>query len=405
MITYEYTARDPRTGNKIQAEVQAESERAAARLVKDQGYAPIEIKVKKESGGTFGKFKSRIKTKDRIIFARQLATLINAGLPLVQSLRTVLGQTRSKPLKIIISEVIASVEAGQPLSQSLGRYPKVFGHIFVSLVAAGEASGTLDQALERVATQQEKDAEIVGKVRGAMIYPAIVLLVMGAVMVFMMVSVLPQVEEVYAGIKDAQLPLITRVLLAMSNALIRFWWIFLIVIGVLGFFSFRWIQTPAGRSFLDRAKMRMPPFSQLFMKLYMARFARIGTTLVASGVPLIQMIEITAEVVNNTHIAASLNRAIDKVRGGKALSSALEGDENFLELVPNMLKIGEQSGAIQEMLGKTADYYEKEVDTQIKTISTLIEPLLMVVLGIVAFIIVAAILLPIYQLSGKSIVR
>lgn len=402
MLTYKYTARDPSTGNKVKAEVQADSEQAAAKLIRNEGLAPIEISAKDGNSGN-GRYFNRVRTKDRIIFARQLSTLINAGLPLVQSLRSVTDQTTSKPLKLVGMQIITDVESGSTLAAALGKHPNVFNQVFVSLIAAGEASGTLDASLDRIALQQEKDAEIVSKVRSAMVYPAIVALVMLGVVTFMIVSVLPQVENLYDGLPQAgQLPLVTRVLLVISHFIIGYWWVVLLFVGFAVFMTTRYVNTLGGRRIMDRVKMKVWPVGPLFMKLYMARFARAGTTLVASGVPLIQMLTITADAVSNVHIQASLERAIEKVKGGKALSSTLEGDSNFLPLVPNMLKIGEQSGQIEQMLAKVADYYEKEVDNQIKTISTIIEPVMMIMLGIVALIIVAAVLLPIYSLVGKS---
>lgn len=405
MLTFRYTARDSSTGEKITSEVQADNEQSAAKLIKQQGLAPVDIEAVDGSQSTFGKFRGRIKTKDKVLFSRQLSTLINAGLPLVQSLRNVASQTSSKPFKVIINQIITDVEAGSALSAAMARHPQAFNQVYVSLVAAGETSGTLDQSLERLANQQEKDAELISKVRGAMVYPAIVLVVMGAVVGFMVIKVIPQVKVLYDGIPGAHLPLITRILIGFSNFVIHFWWIIAILLVVAGFFLSRWARTLGGKRYVDKLKMRMPPIGPLFMKMYMARFARTGTTLVASGVPLIQMLEITGDSVNNIHIKESIDRAIEKVKSGKALSQALEGDPNFLELVPNMLHIGEQSGSIEQMLAKTADYYEREVDNEIKAISTVIEPILMVILGVVAFIIVAAVLLPIYSLAGQTIIN
>lgn len=403
MLTFKYEARDSRTGEKVKAEVQADSEQAAAKLIKEAGLAPLSITPKDAGGnGLLDRFKNRVKPKDRILFARQLSTLINAGLPLVQSLRSVFDQTQSKPLKVIISQVISDVEAGSTLSNALAKYPKVFNQIFVNLIAAGETSGTLDRALERIAFQQEKDAEIMAKVRGAMAYPAIVLLVMLGVMGFMIVSVLPQVENIYKDMKGASLPITTRLLLAVSNFVINYWWVVIIILVLVAFFTTKWARSGPGKEVVDKAKMKAWPIGELFMKLYMARFARTAATLVASGVPLLQVLDIVSKSISNVHVERSIVKAMDKVRGGKALSVALENDPNFLELVPKMLKIGEESGQIEQMLEKIADYYEKEVDQQIKTISTIIEPVMMIALGIVAFILVAAILLPIYGLAGQS---
>ncbi len=403
MLTFKYTARDPVTGKKINSEVVAESEQAAAKLVQAQGLSPLEIRAK--GGGSTneaGRFRGRIKAKDKVLFSRQLATLINAGLPLVQSLRNVSGQTQNKKLQIIINQVINDVEAGMSFSAALAKHPTVFDEVFVNLVAAGEASGTLDKTLERIANQKEKDAEILSKVRGAMIYPLIVLLVMSGVVIFMVVSVIPAVEEVYKGLPGAQLPWITRFLVGLAHFTVRFWWLEIIIVAVVVFASSRWARTLGGKRVIDRLKMRAWPIGRLFMKVYMARFTRVGATLVASGVPLIQMLEISGRSINNIHIEESLDRAVEKVKGGRALSDSLKGDPNFLPLVPDMLHIGEQSGAVEQMLSKTADYYEKEVDNEIKAISTTIEPVLMIIMGIIAIVIVVAVLLPVYGLVGSD---
>lgn len=404
MIDYKYTARNPKTGEKVNSRVQADSIANASKLVKEQGLVPITIKPENELHGPLAGIRSRISTKDKVVFSRQMATLVAAGLPLVQSLRNVLEQTQNKAFRIVISKIIGDVEAGKPLSDAMRKHPTVFSNVFVSLIAAGEISGTLDQSLERVANQQEKDAEIMSKVRGAMVYPVIVLLVMVAVVVFMLLTVLPQVEVLYDGLQGAgELPIFTRVLLVVSHFIQDFWFIVLAVFGVLIFITSKWARTLGGKTVIDKLKMKAWPIGPLFMKLYMARFARTGTTMVGSGVPLLQTLEVIAEAVNNVHIRKSILAAIEKVKGGKALSEAIRGDPNFLRLVPDMLKIGEESGQIESMMEKTAVYFEKEVDNQIKTVSTIIEPVMMVILGVFALIIVAAILLPIYGLAGKNV--
>ncbi len=399
MLTFDYEAKDSKSGKKIKAQVQADNEQAAAKLIREQGYTPLNIKAL--SGDN--KFSlRRVRIKDKVLFSRQMSTLINAGLPLVQSLRQVSQQTTNKNFQIVINQIITDVEAGKSFHEALEKHPTVFNRVYVSMVAAGEASGTLDTGLERLADQQEKDADILAKVRGAMIYPGIVMLVMLAVITFMVVKVLPQVQIVYKGLPGVSLPLPTIVLLWVSHFVTHFWWLILIIIAVLAFALSRWARTLGGRSFIDRFKMKAWPTGHLFMKMYMARFARTGTTLVAAGVPLIQMLEITGEAVNNVHISRSIARAITKVKGGKSLSESITNDPNFLPLVPNMLHIGEQSGAMETMLAKVADYYEKEVDNEIKAINTIIEPVMIVIMGLIAITIVAAVLLPIYGLVNQS---
>jgi type IV pilus assembly protein PilC len=402
MLTFDYEARNPETGQKVKAQVQADSERSAARLIQEQGLAPLSIKVQQDSSARAYR---RVKTKDKVLFARQLATLVNAGLPVVQSLRTVQQQTTNKVLKLVTDDVIANVEGGQSLADALKKYPAVFGEVFTSMIAAGEASGTLDSTLDRLAIQQEKDADVLSKIKGAMVYPLVVVFIMLAVLVFMLVGVLPQVKTLYEGMGAGQMPLITRALLSLSDFVINFWWLLILLTIAVLVFGRRWLLTPGGKRYTDKLKLKLKPINRLFMKVYMARFSRTGATLVASGVPLIQTLEITADAVNNVFIKESIGHAIEQVKGGKSLAESLKGDPNFLELVPSMLKIGEQSGAIEQMMSKTADYYEKEVDTEIKNISTIIEPALMIILGVVALIIVVAVLLPIYGLAGKAFVR
>lgn len=401
MLNYSYTARNATTGQKVKATVQADSEQAASKLIKKQGLTPLDIQLE-GAGLLSNKFKRKVKTKDKVLFSRQLATLINAGLPLVQSLRNVSSQTTNKSFKVVINEIIGDVEGGVAFNAALEKHPRVFNRVYISLVASSEASGTLDAGLERLANQQEKDADIISKVRGAMIYPLIVMGVMMLVVIFMITKVLPQVESIYNGMEGVSLPLVTIILLAISHFVTKFWWLVLIVLALLVFFGSRWARTLGGRQVIDKIKMKAWPIGKLYMKMYMARFARTGTTLVASGVPLIQMLDITGEAVDNVHIQKSLHNAAEKVKGGKSLSEALDGDPNFLQLVPNMLHIGEQSGALEVMLGKVADYYEKEVDNEIKNISTIIEPVMMIVMGVIAITIVAAILLPIYGLVNQA---
>jgi type IV pilus assembly protein PilC len=402
MLTFEYTARDTKSGNIIKADVQAESEQNAAKLLAEQGLATLELSLKSEKSKLFSGLRGRITAKDRVIFARQLSTLINAGLPIVQSLRTVSEQMQNEKFQVIIGQVISDVEGGSAFSKALEKHPKVFNKVFVSLIAAGETSGTLDLALERIATQQEKDAEILAKVRGALVYPIIVLVVIVGVIVFMLTTVLPQVEVLYEDLNQS-LPFITAAMLAVSRFIISFWWLIIIIFCGVIYFAYRYVETEGGRNVWDQFKISVPIFGSLFKKLYMARFCRTGATLMSTGVQMLEMLRITGDAVNNVHVKKSVLKASEKVKGGKSLADSLTGDENFLPLVPQMIKIGEQSGAIDEMMAKAATFYENEIDNQIKTISTTIEPVLMVVLAIVAGTMVAAILFPVYGLVGQNI--
>lgn len=404
MLTYVYTARDTASNKQVNSTVQADSEKAAAKLLIAQGLIPLDITEQSEKQGLISKYLNRITTKDRVIFTRQLATLINAGLPLAQSLHTVLEQTDNKRLRVVAQDIITSVEGGKTLADSFGRHPKVFDNVFLALISAGEASGTLDKALERIANQQEKDAELMSKVRGALVYPAIVLFVIIGVIVFMLITVVPQIEQLYEDLNKS-LPIVTAVMVAMSNFVARFWWIVLLVVVAAVYFTKRYVETDQGRRAVDTLKLNVPMFGVMFRKLYMARFTRTGETLMSTGVPMLEMMRIASKSTNNVVISRSLDRAAEKVKGGKALSLSLKNDEYIMPLVPQMISIGEQSGSIDSMMGKAASFYENELDNTIRSISTAIEPILMVVLAGVAGVMVAAILLPVYSLIGSGAIQ
>jgi type IV pilus assembly protein PilC len=397
MKKFSYEARDQATNKVVKSSIQADSETAAARLLIKQGFVPLSVKEESGDGGFLGNITGRITTKDKVVFTRQLATLIGAGLPLSQSLHTVMDQTQNKQLQSVVQEVAASVEGGRSLSDSFAKHPKVFNEVFISLMAAGELSGTLDQSLQRIAAQQEKDAAIAGKIKGALTDPIIVLFVIFGVMIFMLIAVVPQVEKLYEDLGKS-LPLLTQIMVSAANFMTSFWWLVIIIVGIGVYFLMQYMKTESGIKFKDTFKLRVPLFGKMFMKLYMARFARTSQTLLSTGVSMLDTLNITSRAVNNTIIEAAIKRAAEKVQGGKALSVALEPEDAFMSLVPQMIKIGEQSGKIDDMLGKVAQVYEDELDEEIRTISTAIEPILMVVLAIVAGGMVGAILFPIYSL-------
>lgn len=397
MKKFNYQAKDTSTNKIVKATVQADSENAAAKLLMAQGFTPLDIQEIDENGSFFGRLTNRITTKDKIVFTRQLATLIGAGLPLSQSLHTVLEQTDNKRLQGVVEDIVASVEGGKSLSESFSKHPEVFDKVFLALIAAGEVSGTLDESLIRIAAQQEKDAATMGKIKGALTYPIIVLVVIFGVMAFMLFTVVPQVEKLYHDLKK-ELPLLSQIMVSTADFFAQFWWLVIIVVGVGIYFLMQYLKTENGIKYKDTFKLNVPLFGRMFRKLYMARFARTGQTLLSTGVAMLDMLRITSESVNNSIVSRSIDRAAEKVKGGKALSTALQPEEYILPLVPQMIKIGEQSGKIDEMMGKTAQVYEDELDEEIKAISTAIEPILMVVLAVVAGGMVGAILLPIYSL-------
>ena len=397
MNKYSYEARDAASNKIVKSTVQAESEIAAAKLLSAQGFTPLKIELEDDRAGIFKRFANRVTTKDKIVFTRQLATLIGAGLPLSQSMRTVHEQTQNKSMQQIVQEIIGDIEGGRSLSDAFSKHPKVFDNVYLALVSAGEASGTLDEALRRVAAQQEKDAAMMSKIKGALTYPIIVLLVIVAVLGFMLVAVVPQVKNLYKDL-NKELPLLTKILVDTADFFINYWWIVIMVIGIGVYFLIQYLKTEAGIKTKDTFKLNVPMFSGMFRRLYMARFTRTGQTLMSTGVAMLDMLNITSTAVNNTVVAEGIDRAAEKVKGGKSLSSSLRNEDYFLEMVPQMISIGEQSGKIDEMMGKCAQIYEDELDEEIRTISTAIEPVLMVVLAVVAGGMVGAILFPIYSL-------
>ena len=400
MLTFQYEAKDRRTNKRIKSTVQAESEADAYKLVLDQGYTPHKIVEQSKANGILGAVKNRISAKDRVVFSRQLSTLIGAGLPLAQALSTVVDQTDNPRMKSVAQEILTSVESGKTLGESFAKHPHVFSPVYIALVEAGETSGTLDKALERIANQQEKDAEMLSKIKGAMVYPAIVLAVLVGVMLFMLFTIVPQVEKLYHDLHQT-LPFISQIMVGAATLLAKFWWLILILIGVLIYFGRQYFRTDNGISLADNLKLNMPLISPLFRKLYMARLMRTGQSLLSTGVPMLDALDICARSVSNVHVARSILHAAEKVKSGKALGESLEPEDYILPLVPQMIGIGEKSGKVDDMMGKTATVYEGELDASIKAISTVIEPLLMVVLAVFAGGMVAAILLPIYQLVGN----
>lgn len=397
MLTYKYKARDTASNKIVSSTIQANSEAAAARLLMAQHIVPLEIKTVDQSG-PLAKLTNKVSTKQLVIFTRQLSTMLNAGLPLAQSLATVQEQTNSTALKNIAGDIVASINGGASLSSAIKKYPDVFNNVYVALVEAGETSGTLDEALQRLANQLEHDSDMLGKIKGAMMYPAIVLVVIIGVVIFMLVSLVPQVKSLYDDMGKT-LPLQTLILQGIADFIIKYWWLMLLVLAGLIVFINRWKKTDGGRKAIDTIKLNVPLFAPLLRKLYMARFSRTMETLIKSGVSMLESLKISADAVNNVVVKEEILGATGKVKNGKSLSESLSNQDYILPFVPQMIKIGETSGGIDAMLAKVADYYDKEVDNAINNISTLIEPILMVVMaGMIGFI-VLAVLLPIYTLS------
>jgi type IV pilus assembly protein PilC len=399
MIDFVYTAKDKQTGEVRKGKISADSKNSAAGILNEKQLYPIKIELASEAEPIWKKtaFGSGVKAKDRVIFTRQLSTLVKAGLPITQALNTSIEQVNNPKFKSTLQKIATSVEGGQSLASSFAQYPALFNHIFISLVDAGEQSGTLDESLLRLADQQEKEQAVLGKVRGALVYPSIVFVVIIGVVVFMVTTVLPQVGTLYTELGQ-KLPLLTSALLAVSKAIINFWYLFLLLLALMVIGLRIGIKTPKGRKIWDNFKLHVPLFSPLFKKVYAARFTRTLSSLVNSGVPLLRSLKIAGESVDNVVVQNIIDKAAEKVKTGESLSSALEGHDEIIKLVPQMIRVGEESGSLGGMLEKVATFFEEEVDQTVKNLSAIIEPIMIVFLGVVVLFIVVAVLFPIYSL-------
>ena len=397
MKRFIYKARDSKTGEIMKGVIQAENERTAGKLLIEQGMTPDRIDEDMSGVGLFQRFRNKVTMKDKIVFTRQFATLIGAGLPLSNSLRTVIEQTESKPMQKVVESILVDVEAGKTLTQACEKYPDGFNKVYIALLRAGEASGSLDVSLKRLAEQQEKDHAMISRIRGALIYPAIILMVIIAVLIFMVLMIVPQVQSLYKDIgKD--LPWATMVLVSFANFLVAFWWLVTILLGIAIYFLLQFRKTTTGIEWSAMIKLNVPIFKTMFWRLYNARFARTASNLMSAGVSIQDTLQISAEAMNNVVLEKEIKDVSEKVKQGKTLSSSLKNLSYILPLVPQMASIGEESGKIDEMLAKAAQVYEDELEEQIRTISTMIEPVLMVVMAIMVGFIIVAVLFPIYSI-------
>ncbi len=400
MKRFDYKATERATGKSVKGSIQANDERSAGKLLLEQGYIPDVIEAH-DKDTVLSKYKNKIRAKDRILFTRQFATLIGVGLPLAASLRSVSEQTQSKAMKAVIEEISASVESGKTLHESFARRPDIFNNVYLSLIKAGEMSGTLDIALKRLADQEEKDEALLSRIRGALIYPAIILVVIIAVLAFMMIAVVPQVDALYTDLKKP-LPELTKFLVGMTNFFGAYWWLVgMILFALVGGLAFYFKSTKPGQKTRDSIKIHVPIFGGLFRKLYVSRFARTAEMMLATGVLMLDSVKIAIGAANNIVVEEEYSKSIDIIKGGKPLSEAIKDREYMLPLVPQMAAIGEESGRIDEMLGKAAQVYETELDQQINTISTMIEPVLMVIMAGLIGVVIGGTLLPIYSLVSQ----
>ena len=395
MAKFVYSAR-PAIGGDIQTgELEVKSKDEVLAFLHRQKMIPVSVR-EKEAGINI-QFGTGISTRDIVIFTRQFATMINSGLPLVQSLDILAEQSENQHLRKVIQDVLYDVESGNTLADAMGRHPKVFTDLFVNMVAAGEAGGILDTILLRLATFLEKNDALVRKIKGAMIYPSVIFTVAGLAVVILLIFVIPTFQNMFdsAGIP---LPFMTQLVINMSAFLQAFWWA--CGIGVIAvFFLIRQIYaTDGGQLFIDRILLNMPILGDLQRKAAVARFTRTLGTLVSSGVSILEGLEITAKTAGNRVIHDAVMGSRASIAGGETIAGPLKESGVFPPMVVQMINVGEQTGGLDEMLTKIADFYDEEVDAAVEALLAAMEPIMIVVLGVIVGGMIVAMYLPIFDM-------
>jgi type IV pilus assembly protein PilC len=403
MATFAYVGRT-RSGAVKKGELSAKTRDEAVDQLRKQSVVVTSLEEKKRGTGGFNvnlSFGSGLTDKDLVVFTRQFGTMINAGLPLVQCLEILSTQSENKVLRETIGEVKTQVEAGSTFSDALRRHPKVFDDLYVNLVHAGEVGGLLDTILTRLAKYIEKAMKLKGQIKSAMIYPAAILGVAVVVIAVLMIWVIPIFAKMFNELSGGKmgLPGPTQLVIDISNVFTSYWWVMLIGIGVITFGIKKYYSTPQGRLVIDKLLLKSPVFGDLIRKASVAKFTRTLGTLLASGVPLLDGMTICAKTAGNKVIEETLINARASISGGKTIADPLAASGVFPKMVTHMIAVGESTGALDAMLGKIADFYEDEVDQAVASLTSLLEPIMMVFLGIVIGFIVIAMYLPIFKMS------
>lgn len=332
-------------------------------------------------------------------FTRQLGTLLRAGMPLLRALEALARQQRNERFRQVIESLADGIKTGDTLSTAMGRHPRLFDHLYLSMIKAGEAGGVLDTVLDRLARFQEKSLHVRGKVAAALVYPAVVLGVAVVILAGLLIFVVPKFQQIFADLlKGAPLPPLTRAVLVVSDA-VRHHALLVAGLGILGWFGFRWFRrTALGARWVDTVTVKLPLFGDLFLKAIIARFGRTLGTLLSSGVPILPALLITRDTCGNARVASAILHVNDRVKEGAPVARPLEASRVFPPMVTSMIEVGEHSGQLPEMLNKVADIYEEEVDNAVAGLSSLIEPILILFLALVVGTIVIALFLPIIRI-------
>lgn len=400
MAIFEFKAKDFE-GKEVIGAVEAPSETVASEILQDRNLIVLSVNERRKRtlfASTLQLF-NRVKLKEVALFARQLAVLISATVPIVSSLRILVRQTDNTTLKIIISELADEVEGGAKLSSSLARYPNVFSQFFIHMIRAGETTGKLDETLNYLADQEEKDYDLQSKIRGALTYPIFIVGGLITVGVLMMIFVIPRLTEILTA-SGGELPATTKLLIGTSSFLQHYWWILILVaIGLV--IAYRAVaRSEQGEVLLDSLKFRLPIFGSIYKRIYLVRFSRSMSTLVVSGIPMTQSLEIVADVIGNRIYKDLTLRTIKEVEGGKSIATVFAESEYVPPILTQMLYVGEQTGKLDLVLDKLSEFYSRELENTVQNLTSLIEPIIMVVMGVAVALLVTSVLLPIYNLSN-----
>lgn len=399
--TYAYKVRD-KAGKLVEGSLEADNENLVAGKLRAMGYTPVSIDAKRQAASINAELRipgltDRVKLKDVAVMSRQFATMVNSGLSLIRTLAILSEQTESKKLAETIAEVRLDVERGSSLSVALGKHPKVFNRLYVSMVRSGEIGGTLDAVLLRLAETIEKQVELRRKIKSAMTYPIVVAGVCMLLATAMLLFIVPQFKSIYKSL-GGKLPTPTRILISVSNV-VKGYFPILIVIAIAAFFVLRWwINTSQGRPVWDRFKLRLPVFGPLVRKVALARFSRTLAALTRSGVPILESLDIVAETAGNEVVADAVRDTQRAVKGGDSLARPLEQHEIFPPMTVQMMSVGEETGALDDMLDKVADFYDQEVEATVDALTSLIEPILILFLGIVVGGMIISLYLPMFNI-------
>ncbi|WP_422487194.1 type II secretion system F family protein [Gudongella sp. DL1XJH-153] len=395
-MKYKYKAMT-KGGQAIEGVFEANSESEVVAMIKGNSYLPLNVERDVGAEAQFEMFSAKVKKKDLAIFSRQFYTMIDAGLGIVKCLDIMELQTENKTLKKTLGTVTEDVQKGLTLSEGMDKHPRIFPSILVSMVEAGEVSGNLDAILERMAVHFEKENKIENKIKSAMIYPAALMFVSIAVVIFMLVFVMPTFTGMFEG-SGVPLPGPTKFLLAISDSLQNYWYLYFAAIGLISFGTAAYIRTEDGRTNFDSLKLKMPVVKGTTAKVITSRFTRTLSTLMDSGIPLIKSMEVVSRVVNNKVIEERLMNSIEQIRKGVPLSRSVKDVGVFPPMVDSMIKIGEESGSLDDILLKTADFYDEEVEVALTKLTTLLEPIMIVGMAVIIGFIVIAMYLPMFDM-------